>query len=342
LSKYLNTPISPPVISTEITISEFLKGMAKTAFQGKNLGIAATIWSEMLKVNTTILLGLAGAMVPAGMRKVIVYLIENRMIDCLVSTGANLFHDLHESLGNFHYQGTNQVNDNELWEEGINRIYDVFAKNSEFIKVDKFIINFLERLEQNRAYSTREYFFLLGKRLLEIDGEEGILTSAAKANLPIYCPAIGDSSFGLALGAQRIEKKREFFFDIIKDIVEISQIVTSPNVSGIIMVAGGTPKNFIQQAEILNSILGKRLSAGYKYAIQITTDSPHWGGLSGCTFEEGQSWGKINQQAEKVTVYCDATIALPILVTAVAERNKDILKKRIKPTFILERELKIL
>lgn len=346
MSKYIHTPISPFAISTEITISNFLKEMAKTSFQGKNLGIAATIWSEMLRANTRVLLGLAGAMVPAGMRKVIVYLIENRMIDCLVSTGANLFHDLHESLGNFHYQGTNQVNDNELWEEGIDRIYDVFAKNSEFAKADEFIIEFSERLELDRAYSTREYFFLLGKKLLEIDGEEGILTSAAKANLPIYCPAIGDSSFGLALGAQRIEKKGEFFFDIIKDIVEISQIITSPNVSGIIIVAGGTPKNFIQQAELqaelLNSTLGKRLSAGYKYAIQITTDAPHWGGLSGCTFEEGQSWGKINQQAKKVTVYCDATIALPILVTAVAERNKDILKKRIKPTFILERELKIL
>lgn len=346
MSKYIHTPISPLAISTEITISNFLKEMAKTSFQGKNLGIAAAIWSEMLRTNTRIFLGLAGAMVPAGMRKVIVYLIENRMIDCLVSTGANLFHDLHESLGNFHYQGTNQVNDNKLWEEGIDRIYDVFAKDSEFTKADEFIIEFSERLELDRAYSTREYFFLLGKRLLEIDGEEGILTSAAKANLPIYCPAIGDSSFGLALGAQRIEKKGEFFFDIIKDIVEISQIITSPNVSGIIIVAGGTPKNFIQQAELqaelLNSTLSKRLSTGYKYAIQITTDSPHWGGLSGCTFEEGQSWGKINQQAEKVTVYCDATIALPVLVTAVAERNIDILKKRIKPTFILEKELKIL
>lgn len=342
MSKYIHTPISPLVISTEITLSNFLKGMTKTAFQGKNLGIAADIWSEMLKVNATILLGLAGAMVPAGMRKVIVYLIENRMIDCLVSTGANLFHDLHESLGYFHYQGANQVNNNELWEEGIDRIYDVFAKDSEFTEVDKFIINFLKRLEQDRIYSTREYFFLLGKRLLEINGKKGILTSAAQANLPIYCPAIGDSSFGLALGAQRIEKKREFNFDIIKDVVEISQIVTSTNVSGIIIVAGGTPKNFIQQAQILNSILDKRLSAGYKYAIQITTDSPHWGGLSGCTFEEGQSWGKINKQAKKVTVNCDATIALPILVTAVAERNKDILKKRAKPTFILEKELKIL
>lgn len=342
MSKYIQAPVSPFVISTEITISEFLKGMAKTAFQGKNLGIAADIWSEMLKENTTILLGLAGAMVPAGMRKVIVYLIENRMIDCLVSTGANLFHDLHESLGNFHYQGTDQVNDIELWEEGIVRIYDVFAKDSEFIKTDEFIINFLERLEQNRAYNTREYFFLLGKMLLEIYREEGILTSAAKTNLPIYCPAIGDSSFGLALGTQQNVKKRGILFDIIKDVVEINQIVTSRNVSGMIMVAGGTPKNFIQQAKLLNSILDKKLSTGYKYAIQITTDSPHWGGLSGCTFEEGQSWGKINQQAEKVTVYCDATIALPILVTAVAERNKDILKKRIKPTFILGEELKIL
>ena len=170
--------------------------------------------------------------------------------------------------------------------------------------------------------------------------EEGILTSAAKANLPTYCPAIADSSFGLALGAHRIEKGRRLLFDFVKDVIEITQIVTSAKNSGIIFVGGGTPKNFIQQAEILYSIIGQWLP-GHKYAIQITTDSPHWDGLSGSTFEEAQSWEEISRQTRKVTVYYDATVALPFLITAVAERNKETVKKRSKLVFLLGKMIKI-
>lgn len=340
MSKYLHAHVLPLSISPGISVSNLLEEMTNTSFQGKNLGLATKIWSEMLRGKTTIFFGLAGAMVPAGMRKILVYLIENRMIDCLVSTGANLFHDLHETLGNFHWQGSAQACDAELRKEGIDRIYDVFAKSSEFIETDTLVAEFSQNLDQDTAYTTREYFFLLGKRLLEMGKKEGILTSAAKAHLPIYCPAIIDSSFGLALGAHRIEKGGRLLFDLVKDVIEITQIVASAKSSGIIFVGGGTPKNFIQQAEILYSIIGQWLP-GHKYAIQITTDAPHWGGLSGSTFEEAQSWGKIGQQARKVTVYCDATVALPFLVTAVAERNKENVKKRSKPVFLLGEELEI-
>lgn len=130
MSKYLHTRIFPITISPGISVSNLLEEMTNTPFQGKNLGLATKIWSEMLRGKTTIFFGLAGAMVPAGMRKVLIYLIENRMIDCLVSTGVNLFHDLHETLGNFHWQGSAQTCDAELRKEGIDRIYDVFSKSS--------------------------------------------------------------------------------------------------------------------------------------------------------------------------------------------------------------------
>jgi deoxyhypusine synthase len=294
----------------------------------------------MLEGEATIFLGLAGAMVPAGMRQVMVYLIENRLIDCLVSTGANLFHDLHESLGRFHWQGSACADDKELARSKIYRIYDVLASEEEFDKTEEFVTDFSCSLEQDRAYTTREYFFLLGKELSNQGKEEGILTAAAKANLPIYCPAPGDSVFGTALAAAQVKEGNHLLFDVIKDIVEMVQIDCSARTTGVIFIGGGTPKNFIQQAELCGYIFDKELK-GHEYAIQITTDSPQWGGLSGCTFDEARSWRKISPDAATVTVNCDATIALPIMVSALSERSAETIKDRKKPSFLMGRELTI-
>jgi len=331
-------PVTPFPISPECSVSELVQRMAETSFQARNLARGVEIWSQMLKGERTIFLGLAGAMVPAGMRQVIVYLIENRLIDCLVSTGANLFHDLHESLGRFHWQGSARANDRELANSKIYRIYDVLTSEEEFDKTENFVIDFSSSLEQNRAYTTREFFFLLGKALSSQGKEAGILTAAAKANLPIYCPAPADSVYGTALAAAMAKWGNHLLFDVIRDVVEMVQIDCSASSTGVIFIGGGTPKNFIQQAELCGHIFDKVLS-GHEYAIQITTDSPQWGGLSGCTFDEARSWGKIATDAAIVTINSDATIALPIMVSALSETAAEIIKNRKKPSFFLGKEL---
>jgi len=337
----MERPITPFPISQECSVSELVQRMAGTSFQARNLAHGVEIWSRMLEGELTIFFGLAGAMVPAGMRQVMVYLIQNRLIDCLVSTGANLVHDVHETLGRCHWQGSAHADDQELASSKIYRIHDSLLSEEEFDRTENFIIDFSSSLELGRAYATREYFFMLGKELASQAKEDGILTAAAKANLPIYCPAPGDSVFGTALATALVKGGNHLFFDVIKDVVEMIQIACSASSTGVIFIGGGTPKNFIQQVELCGHVFGKALS-GHRYAIQITTDSPQWGGLSGCTFDEARSWRKITPDAATVTINCDASIALPIMVSALSQRAADIIKNRKKPSFLQGRELAIL
>ena len=333
-------PVTPFIISQGCSVSEMVQRMAGTSFQARNLARGVDIWSQMLTGERTIFLGLAGAMVPAGMRQIIVHLIENRLIDCLVSTGANLFHDLHESLGRAHWQGNSCTDDRELAKSKIYRIYDTFVSAEAFDRTEKFVISFSSTLEQDRAYTTREFFFQLGETLSSMGADVGILTAAAKANLPIYCPAPADSVYGTALAEARVKGESQLLFDVIKDTVELIQIACCASSTGVIFVGGGTPKNFIQQIELCGDIFDKELK-GHQYAIQITTDSPQWGGLSGCTFEEARSWRKITPDAATVTINSDATIALPVMISALSENSAKIIENRKPPSFILGKEITI-
>ncbi|MBI2953840.1 MAG: deoxyhypusine synthase family protein [Chloroflexi bacterium] len=328
--RFLQEPVEKPRISSEnSSVASLLQSLSRTAYQGKSLGQAVDTWLAMLESPTTIILGLAGAMIPAGMRELSVSLIENRLVDCIVATGANLFHDCHESLGRHHYIGSHLTNDVELQEAGVDRIYDVFASESEFRQTDAFIAEFALGLSDGKAFTTREFLAELGLALCQTGGPSGILTAAATAGIPLYCPAIGDSSIGIALGQARVQSGKVVVFDVIRDAMELAKIVDNSTQTGVIYIGGGTPKNFIQQAAIF--LPGQQ--SGHKYAIQVTTDSPQWGGLSGCTFEEAQSWGKILPLAEKVSVHCDATIAFPLLAAAVFERGREAVARRRPPTF---------
>ncbi len=333
-------PVTPFPISPGCSVTELVQRMAGTSFQARNIALGVEIWSQMLEGERTILMGLAGAMVPAGMRQIIVHLIENRLIDCLVSTGANLFHDLHESLGRHHWQGDSCTDDRKLANSNVYRIYDTLVSAEEFDQTERFVIDFSSSLDKDRAYTTREFFFLLGEALLRQGKEAGILTAAAKANLPIYCPAPADSVFGTALAAARVKGESSLLFDVIKDTVELIQVACSAPSTGVIFIGGGTPKNYIQQVELCGDIFGKKLK-GHQYAIQVTTDSPQWGGLSGCTFDEARSWRKVTPDAATVTINSDATIALPIMVSALSESCARIIQSRKKPCFILGKELVI-
>ena len=325
-------PIVPFPITPNCTVSQLVERMAGTSFQARNLARGADIWSRMLDGERTVFLGLAGAMVPAGMRKVMAHIIENRLIDCLVSTGANLVHDLHETLGRHHLQGDSTADDRELAESEIYRIYDTFLEQREFDRTENYIIDFSSTLERDRAYTTREFFFRLGTEVAKQSKETGIITAAARAGVPIYCPAIVDSVYGTALADARVKGKSAVLFDLVKDLVELIQIACAAGSTGVIFIGGGTPKNFIQQVELCGDLFGRELK-GHQYAIQVTTDAPQWGGLSGCTFDEARSWKKITPDAATVTVNSDATIALPIMVSALAEGSAKLIKGRKPPAF---------
>ena len=339
MNKFLKNPTHPLEIEKMKDTAQLLESMSGISFQGRNLSTALSIWKEMLKRNMVIFFGLAGAMIPGGLRQVIVYLVKNRLIDCLVSTGANLFHDLHESLGRCHFIGDHKVNDLELKKAGIDRIYDTYAVEYEFRKTDEFIKEFALSLDLERSYTTREFFHSLGKKLSRIKKEEGVISSAYRAGVPIFCPAIGDSSYGIALVELAKDTDKMFQFDVIGDALEISNLPFWAKATGVIYIGGGTPKNFIQQAEVIASLQRKSKSHGHNYAIQIVVDAPHWGGLSGCTFSEAQSWGKIHPKARMVTVNSDATIALPFLVSALSQGSKNLIRKRKKPEFQFGKEL---
>lgn len=302
-------------------VSELMGAMLKTGFQGRKLAQAVETWQAMLdEKDISIFMGLSGAMVPAGMRKIIAYMIQERLIDCLVTTGANLFHDIHEAMGGKHYVGSHEADDHELYKCGIDRIYDVFAEEEKFRDVDRFIADFAMGLDEEN-YSTRRFAQLLGKEISKRGEKDSIIVSAYESKVPIFVPTIADSSVGIGLMLARKAKKGPIV-DVIKDVEEITRMVENSKKTGVVYIGGGVPKNFIQQTEMILPLIGST-PKGHEYAIQFTTDPPHYGGLSGCTFEEAVSWGKISTGAKKVQVYVDATIALPIVSHALAENPKN-------------------
>jgi len=323
-SRFLKFPTAPLEVLGKETISEFLVGMRSTAFQGRKLAEVADVWTRMLKKkNCIIWLGIAGALVPAGMRKIISYLIRRRMIDVLVSTGANLYHDCFEARGQRHYVGSPFLSDVQLRKQRIDRIYDVLADEQKFYQTDTWIEReFCSYLLDNRPYSSREILHLLGKILEEKGREkESILIDAYKSHVPIFCPALGDSALGFSIMFANRRRGRRIVLDDLKDVDESSRITEKAKMTGVVYLGGGVPKNFIQQTAVVASYQ-TRHDKSHSMAVQITMDMPVWGGLSGCTFEEAQSWGKIGRTARTATCYADITIALPMVVRALAERFK--------------------
>jgi len=320
--KLLRWPTIPIGVAPDKKISDLSEQMLEIGFQGRKLAEAAEVWCSMLRRrNAVIWMGLAGAMVPAGMRRTIAYLIRRRMIDALVSTGANLYHDCFEALGNKHYVGSHMVDDVRLRKQRVDRIYDVYADEDRFYKLDVWIEkSFTSMLRDNYSYSSREVLQILGRALSKEAAErDSILVSAYEAGVPVFAPAICDSSLGFSIMFANRRRDKRVVLNQLKDVDESSRITEKSKWTGVIYLGGGVPKNFIQQTAVIASYQ-TRHERSHSAALQITTDSPQWGGLSGCTLEEGQSWGKIRAKAKKVSCYCDATIALPFISHVLSER----------------------
>ncbi len=305
-------PITPVVPVREI--DRLLFNMANSGFQGRRLGESLNVWKQMIEdPDCTIFLGLSGAMIPAGMQACLSELVERRYVDVIVSTGANIFHDICEHQGVRHYRGHHNADDAELFNKGIDRIYDVFAYEGEFRDVDRLIAEYAGLISPYSG-SSRDFIGKLTEHLQERWPSGSSLVSAcANAGVPVFIPALSDSSIGIALLMAR-RGGADIIIDQLKDADEITQIVENSAKTGVIYIGGGVPKNFIQQTQVIASIHDND-RGGHAYAIQYTTDAPHWGGLSGCTFEEAVSWGKESADSTLVQVFCDATIALPLVVS---------------------------
>jgi deoxyhypusine synthase len=327
------------------SISQLLREMENTGFQGRKLAEMVSTWEKMIKdKNLTIALGYAASLSTTGQWKIINWLVENHFIDILVATGANLSEDIIEAMGYSYWKGSHLADDAKLLKSDINRYYDVYGSEIDYMEMTELIGKFIvENLKENVPYSSREFLYLFGNwlRKKEINS---IVATAAKYKVPVFCPAIVDSPYG---DAGLIAKAKGFnlILDNMKDYIEFMSLSEKIKDTGVVYIGGGVPKDFIQllavtadllyprreipgkKAEIFRAKRGKKkeLTEAYyphKYAIQITTDSPQWGSLSGCTFEEATSWGKEKVEAPKVQCYCDATIALPIVSHALLERVK--------------------
>jgi len=330
----------------EKSISQLVSDMGKTAYQGRKLAEAVKLWEKMVKEDDlVIILGLAGSMSTAGQWTLVNWLIKNRFIDVIVSTGANVSEDIVDAMGLGYWQATSNVKDEELLEADINRYYDVYGIETDYRKMEDLLTEFLLTLKTDHPYSSMEILYLLGKWLSK-KKIESITAVAAENGVPIFSPALLDSAYGEAVLMAKNEG-HNLIVDQVKEFDQFVGIGEKTRNTAVIYIGGGVPKDFTQLLAISISpktmdqeIPGregnrrKSLQEYYyphKYAIQITTDSPQWGGLSGCTLEEAKSWGKVSGKGKDVTCYCDATIALPIITHALNERVKPGARKKIAP-----------
>lgn len=289
----------------------------KMAFQARNLAKAAKIYDKMLSDKTcTVILCLAGSLFSAGLQKVVYDLVDNNMIDAIVSTGAIMVdQDFFEALGFKHYQGSQFANDNELMKKRINRIYDTFIDEDD-LRICDMTIGEIANSVPPKPYSSREFMKFMGKYLdKKKKGKGSVIWLAYKKETPIFVPAFSDCSAGFGLIYHQWKRKGnpKVAVDSVKDFLELTKIKIASKETGLFMIGGGVPKNFAQDITVAADILGEEVNM-HKYAIQITIADERDGGLSGSTLKEAHSWGKVDGKFECM-VFSEATITFPLIAS---------------------------
>jgi deoxyhypusine synthase len=290
------------------------------AFNAARLGEACRIFTDKMLLpehDTTIALTVAGALTPAGLGGCMVELMERGLVDFLISTGANLYHDLHYALNFTLHRGSPFVDDVELYEEGVIRIYDVLFPATVLLETDAYIRDFLVRWGVERPVSTAELHFALGQDLLTRHPEcreHSVVAAAAACGVPIYTSSPGDSSIGMNVAYHELINGSRLMIDPNKDVNEICAFILAGKKNGCVILGGGSPKNFYLQGQpTLWEVYGIP-KGGNDFFIQITTDQVVWGGLSGATPAEAVSWGKVNPGVlpDTAVAYVDSTIGFPL------------------------------
>lgn len=332
-SKFLTVPTRPIPVDRDRSVAGLLEKMEGAGFGAKQLAEAHRVWLDMLDDNTTIYMCGSGNLIPSGMRRLLAYVIKNRFVDVLVMSGTVLFHDIHEILGRNHYQAHPSMDDEELESSEITRIGDLLANKDEYREADEWVGSVINQLDLTRSYSIREFLHLLGRELAEIAHEDGILTSAFKSRVPVYCPDLLASPLSVGIARARFEKKIQFNFDITQDTMEMMHISNKTRNSGVITLGSICSQNMVNMAEI-SSYITRSTPRGHKYAVSITTDSvpldtrtPSFSGNHTNTF------GKLLKNATTAYVPSDPSISLPMLVTALSQTAAKFMKGRKRPTF---------
>jgi deoxyhypusine synthase len=322
-----NIVIKDLELKPDMKIGELVEQFQDMGFNAGKLGDAANCWLRALESGARIYLTLAGAMTPAGLRRVIAQAIQKKLVHAIVTTGANIVHELNQGWTEgsiLKYNG--ELTDKELHEQGLFRIFDVLVSDEKWTPLTDWLEQEFypglihETHEGPLLLAPHEIFRQIGKQMAQ-RGDNGILATSYIENVPIYCPAFMDSDLGIRLKKSNDKispTKRSILIDQTGEYSTLIEEIKKSKNRGIVILGGGTPKNFTLQC----SMAAK--DGGFSYAIQFTTDSPHWGGLSGATLSEAISWGKIKKtENNMVTVYSDATITFPIVIAYLLTKIKD-------------------
>ncbi len=328
---FLKNPVEHIDI-TSFDARKIISSMQKMSFVSRETGNAANIYNEMLKdKNCSIFLTLAGSTSAAGCMDIYRDMIKYNMVDAIVATGASIIDmDFFEALGFKHYQGSQFQDDNELRKNYIDRIYDTYIDEDELQFCDKKICEIANNLEP-KSYTSREFIYHIGKYLKKnAKKKDSLIETAFNNNVPIFCPAFTDSSagFGLVMHQEK-NPNNHITIDSIREFRELTEIKIKSKVSGLFMIGGGVPKNFIQDTVICAELLDKEVDM-HKYAIQITVADSRDGACSGSTLKEASSWGKVEKTNEQM-VFAEATSVLPLIASDAYHRGE--WKKRVRKNF---------
>ena len=319
-------PVGHTEVRARMTVDDLARAYGDAGIGAGALSEAVDVTAEMVgREDTAVFVGLAGAMVPTGMRTIVADLVRDGHVDALVTTGATLTHDAIEAIGGKHHHGREdhpehsaREHDEQLREEGVDRIYDVYLPQEHFTAFESHLRQeVFPPLTEAGTVSIQRLTAELGRANAAVNDREsvdtgpGIAAAAHERDVPVYCPAVQDSVLGLQ--AWMCAQRSSFSLDALADMDGLNDRAFEADRAGALVVGGGVPKNFVLQTMLV-------VPGAYDYAVQLTMDPPETGGLSGATLDEARSWGKLEPTARNVSVYADATITLPLVAAAVRER----------------------
>ncbi|MBN2175941.1 MAG: deoxyhypusine synthase [Bacteroidales bacterium] len=307
-----------------------INSMREMSFTSRDTAVATDILNRMINDrDCSVILTLAGSTSAGGCMQVYVDMVKNNMVDAIVATGASIVDmDFFEALGFKHYKGSPTADDGELRDHYIDRIYDTYIDEDELQVCDMTIKDIADNLEP-RAYSSREFIWEMGRFLTKnAKKKDSLVQTCFEKKVPIFCPAFTDSSAGFGLVKHQWENlAKHLTIDSVKDFLELTKIKMAAKSTGLFMIGGGVPKNFVQDTVICAEMLGEDVPM-HKYAVQITVADPRDGACSSSTLKEASSWGKVDTVYEQM-VYAEATSVLPLMISYVYHQGD--WKKRENP-----------
>lgn len=338
-------PLKSLDLAKTTSLVDLLEGMAETAFGGRELGEAFRVLSAMADdPDCTIVVTVSGAMSIGKMGLVLCQMIDNGWADMIVCTGAIMAHGLSEAIGCVHYKHDSKLPDRQLYEWGYNRVYDTLEMEANLQSAQQVVGDVLEGLDWSRPTCSSQILSEIGRRLAERGQLPSILGNAYRKGVPVYVPAFTDSELGLDVATHFLAKgyapgsearPDEFFtaappYNPFLDLYDYTRRIHQAKRLGLFTIGGGVPRNWAQQVGPFNDIINMRLGAKlplprFHYAVRICPEPVHWGGLSGCTYSEGVSWGKFvspDEGGRFAEVLSDATIAWPLLIRAMLEKKQ--------------------